>query len=253
MPDNLPAPVEITTLAARFPIINPETALEIRQVLESNIGPNGISPMQLNRIKVPSGGALTWAVPGLDGEENFKELSGIVLAWTDSRVYYKVPFAERKGKAGPPDCTSKDGFYGVGDPGGECRRCPMAEWGSDPKGGRGQACKQVRRLLFLRADHILPEMVTIPPTSLKGTGEYFRRLTDYRMPYWGLVTNLRLERVSNADGIDFARVVFGGGQRFNEAERAALAPYQAQMQALLHATEIDADYESRDSRDDDDN
>ena len=246
MPDNLPAPLEITALTTRFPVINPDTANEIRQVLESNLGPNGISPTQLNRIKVPSGGQLFWAVPGLDGEENYKELSGIILAWTDGRVYYRVPFGERGKQRTPPDCSSKDGFYGVGDPGGECRDCPMAEWGSDPKGGRGQACKQVRRLLFLRADHILPDMITIPPTSRKGADEYFRRLADYRLPHWSLITNLRLERVANADGIDFARVVFGGGERFNEAQKATLAPYQKQMEAMLRDVEIDTGYEAKD-------
>jgi hypothetical protein len=250
MSDNLPMRTEPDALALRFPILDPNSADEIRQIIEANIGPRGLKPQQFERIKVPSGGAQMWMVQTLDGEEAIKEMSGIVLAWTDSRIFYKIPFAERKGKGGPPDCTSKDGFYGIGDPGGECGHCPMAQWGSDPKGGRGQACKQVRRLLFMRGDHILPEMITVPPTSLKSAEQYFQRLVDYRN-YWNLITNLRLERTSNADGIDYARITFTAGERFGEAAKASLAPYQAQIAALLRNVEVDSDFEhDRDDQDD---
>lgn len=253
MPENLPAKIdmEITALAERFPILNPASADEIREVLQANIGPRGLTPAQMDRIKVPSGGAQLWSVTGIDGEEAIRELSGIALAWTDSRLYYKVAYAERGKTRTPPDCASKDAIYGIGDPGGDCRHCPMAEWASDPKGGRGQACKEVRRILFLRGDHILPEMITIPPTSLKNAQEYFKRLGSLRIPHWALITNLRLERTANADGIDYARVILSAGPRFNEAERAALAPYQAQMASLFRDVEIDTtDFEHRDNDND---
>jgi|SRR5579862_8258575 len=246
MPENLPSitpKAELSTLGKQFPIIDPATANEIRAVLEANIGPRGLTPQQFERTKVPTGGSLMWTVPGIDGEEATKVLSGIPLAWTDSRLYYRIPFDQRGKTRTPPDCSSRDGFFGIGDPGGECRNCPMARWESDPKGGRGQACKEVRRILLLRADHILPDMVTIPPTSLKNAQQYFLRLASRRIPYWSLITHMSLERASNADGIDYARVTFTSGERFNEAEVAALAPYQKQMVALLREVEIDADYE----------
>jgi len=46
-----------------------------------------------------------------------------------------------------PNCKSNDGVTGRGDIGGgngtrECSKCPMNQWSSDPKGGKGKACKQ---------------------------------------------------------------------------------------------------------------
>lgn len=257
MPDELlPAIPQITELSApaqQFPtIFDVEKHREVREILEANLGPRGLSPQQLDRIKVPTGGGQMWTLQGVDGEEAAKEVSGPVLGWVDNRLYYKIAFSERGKTKAPPDCTSQDGFYGTGDPGGECRHCPMAIWGSDPKGGRGQACKEVRRILLLRSGHLLPEIVTIPPTSLKNAQQYFLRLTSSGIPYWSLITTLRLERAANADGVDYARVILSAGPRFTRAECAVLAPYQAQMMELLRNMEIEtSDYEDVTGHDDD--
>jgi hypothetical protein len=251
----LPSPLPATELSAPakqfLPIFDHEVHQEMREILEANLGPRGLTPQQLDRIKVPSGGAQMFNLQGIEGEEAFREVSGIVLAWGDIRMYYKVPFAERGKQRTPPDCLSKDGLYGIGDPGGECRHCPMAGWESDPKGGRGQACKEIRRILLLRGDHLLPELVNVPPTSLRNAQQYFLRLASRRIPYWSLITTLRLEKASNADGIDYARITFTSGDRFNDDERAVLAAYQAQMTTLLREAEID-DGEESDKHDDDD-
>lgn len=45
------------------------------------------------------------------------------------------------------ECESPQG----GDDGG-CSDCPHNEWGSDPEGGRGKACKNTRRIAMIPAD-----------------------------------------------------------------------------------------------------
>jgi hypothetical protein len=236
--------MEISKIAEQYPIMNPSTRDEVREVLEANLGPRGLSERNLERIKVPTGGGLTWTVPSIDGEELLKELSGIDLAWREIRLYWKAPFSERGKTRTPPDCSSKNGLVGIGDPGGDCTNCPLAQFGSDPKGGRGQACKQVRQLLILRPDHILPEIVSIPPTSHRNAEQYFNRLASRRIPFWSLITNLKLERTANADGIDYARIVFSAGPLLSENERQAIAPFQKQMQQVLRNIVVDtSDYE----------
>jgi hypothetical protein len=246
MPDqNLPAvtpknaSLEVGALAKDYPVIHPDTQEELRRLMQINIGPRGLSEKSLEVVKVPTGAALMWSVPGIDGDEAFKVLTGIILGFSDGRVYWRTPYSERGKQRKPPDCSSKDGLWGRGDPGGQCEDCPLSQFGSDPKGGRGQACKQQRRILLLRKDRILPEVINVPPTSIKSAEQYFLRLFNQRIPYWGLISSLSLERTSNADGIDYARIVFSGGPRLSEAERAALAPYQAQMSALLRELEVD--------------
>jgi hypothetical protein len=240
-----PKPGELSALAQSFAVMNPATADEVRRVLNSNVGPRGLSEKHLEKVKVPSGGSLAWSVPGIDGEEHHKELSGIIVAWREGRLYWRMPFAERGKVKTPPDCVSRDGFWGQGDPGGECGECPLNQFGSDPKGGRGKACKEVRHLLLLRSGHVLPEMITVPPTSIKNAEQYFLRLFNLTIPFWGLITNIRLERTSNADGIDYARMIFTSGPRLNDADRKAFAPYQRQMEQILRDVQVDVtDYES---------
>lgn len=232
---------ELARLVDRFPIMEPDTLAEIRKTLDANVGPRGLNEQQLEKIRFPTGGNIMWMVPGLDGEEPLKELVGIIVGWRDVRLYWRTPYAERGKQKTPPDCASQDGFFGVGDPGGECASCPLAKYGSDPKGGRAQACKQVRQLLLLREQHVLPEVVNIPPTSHKAAQKYFLRLGMMQIPYWGLVSHLRLDRTQNLDGVDFARVNFIAGLRLTAAERQAFLPFQRQMESLFKALEVETD------------
>lgn len=236
--------MELSQLTSEFPVLHPDTQTELAKLMQTNIGPRGLTEKSLEVLKVPTGGALMWSVPGIDGDEAHKKLTGICLGFTDGRIYWRVPFSERGKTRTPPDCASKDGLWGRGNPGGQCLDCPFSQWGSDPKGGRGQACKQIRRLLLLRKDRILPEIINVPPTSVQNAEKYFLRLFNMRIPYWGLVTDIGLERTANADGIDYARITFNAGPRLNEAERATLAPYQQQMNGLLRDLDVDVEYET---------
>jgi hypothetical protein len=72
-------------------------------------------------------------------------------------------------------------------PADTCATCPNNEWGSDPNGGRGKACKQTRRLILLPG-HAMdqgPEalataelaVMDLPVTSVKNYSTYVNTLT----------------------------------------------------------------------------
>jgi hypothetical protein len=240
MPENLPA--RTAEMALRYPIFDPQTFEELKEILNANLGPRGLSQKKLPRIKWPSGGQLAFMVETLEGDDHpVKELTGFLVGWCDKRMYYRVPYAERGKKIGPPECSSTDGYWGEGDPGGDCDRCPLAKYGSDPKGGRGQACKQIKQVLLLREGHTFPDVVNIPPTSIANLEKYLLRLGNYRVPYWGLITTIRLERVQNPDGVDYARALFTAGERLSAEERKQLEPYAVQMMALLKPMTVEAE------------
>lgn len=244
MTENLPARSgELAPMTQRFPVFDPERSRELKEVLDANVGPRGLSELELERVKVPTGGSQLWLVPGLDGDEAVKDLTGIIMAWRNTRRYWRIPYAERGKKTGPPDCRSKDGFWGEGDPGGECDHCPLAQWGSDPKGGRGQACKEVKQLLLLRDGHNLPVVLNVPPTSVKNVERFIHRLADVSLPFWGAVVTLRLEKTQNPDGIDYARIVLTMQTRLSREEREVLRPFQQQMESILHPLDIDVEAE----------
>lgn len=95
-----------------------------------------------------------------------------------------------------PVCTSMDGRTGQGDPGGACATCPLNQFGSDPKGGNGKACKEMRRLYFVREEDGLPSLLTLPPTSIGAWDQYVSALVG-RKDTPGTIfveTVLRLEK-----------------------------------------------------------
>ena len=177
---------------------------EVKQVIEANIGTT-LSPFDLDRVKVPSGGGTLWEIPTLTGLEDSKELTGVIIHWQDVRCYWHDEFS---GTGTPPDCASDDGEVGIGNPGGTCKECPFAQWESSPKeGSKAQACKQVRRLFILRPGELLPMLVSVPPTSIGAIKKFFQRLAAQGTPFYGLVTKLELAKTKNAGGISYSEIV----------------------------------------------
>lgn len=89
-----------------------------------------------------------------------------------------------------------------------CSACSYFAWGSDPKGGRGKACKEVRRMLLIgesavwdsQNQRFLPPdgvrkaeaaTVNVPVTSVKNWANYAALVAgQYSMPPWAFVTRL---------------------------------------------------------------
>ena len=206
---------------------------EIKDAVTANIGDSGMTVWDLERIKIPAGGGTAWTLQGLDGEEMAKELTGIIVAWRDTRAYWSVPMEQSDGNM-PPDCYSLDARTGTGKPGGDCHKCPFAQFGSDPRGG-GQACKLVRQLFFIREDNLLPEIVNLPPSSVKPARQYFMRLASKAVPCYSLITKIALEKTKNAQGIVYSRATFTSGGRLTAEQAARVKEYSAMLQPFLES------------------
>lgn len=191
----------IESVVERWPVLSPDSAQE--SLIRANLAGDEVGVGDLDRIKVPSGGGLTWNVPALEGERQEKALEGIILHVARRRAFWRDP----QPKGTQPDCSSADCVTGHGDPGGPCASCPMNEFGSAIRQGggqgRGKACKEVALLFLLRPGQNLPEIVSVPPGSLKAVKQYRLKL---QVPYFAAITRLELERKSNKDGISFAQI-----------------------------------------------
>jgi len=179
-------------------------AHELATLIRENVGGTTVSPFDLDRVKIPSGEAISWAVPGLRGEESVKEIQGIIISFKDTRGYWKGKFT---GGNAPPQCISDDGQTGRGDPGGKCEVCPLAQFGSDDE-ERGQACKATRLLFLMREADIIPLVLALSPMSIGPSRKYFLRLTSGGYPYYSCVTGISLEPAKNKGGITYAKAVF---------------------------------------------
>jgi len=218
----------------------------ITEALATNVGSGNLSEFDLPRIKMPAGGATSWIVPTLEGESSEPYVEGVIVLARDTRAYYARPIAE-SGGGQPPDCSSADAIKGTGDPGGACMACPLSKYGSAP-GGRGQACKQMKQLFVLRGVQLLPEVVTLPPTSLRAAKHYMLQLTSQGMPYYAVVTKIGLERTKNSQGIAYSRATFAFVRRLTQAEVERARQYHEVLKPLVQRmpVELEADIQQED-------
>lgn len=222
-----------------------ESSLDsINEAIATNISGGGISDFDLPRVKISGGASPRWIVPTLEGEETLARLEGVIVYARDTRVYYKVAFGKSSGKQ-PPDCSSADGITGKGKPGGDCSRCPLAEYGSAEEGA-GQACKQVKQLFVLRGDLLLPEVVSLPPTSLKGARQFFLKLTTQGIPYYQAVIAMELEKAQNAAGIQYGKAQLKFVRKLTAEEATRAQQYHQLCRTLAERVPTGLDPEVRD-------
>ncbi len=213
--------------AAQFPALSQDPA-RIMEVIRENLGGDSLSAWDLDRITIPAGGGLAWSVPSLDGVKPEQFLLGVIVYVQNARAYWKQTF-DASGGGNPPDCVSEDAVTGVGDPGGECRKCPYAAFGSG-RDGRGQACKQIRRLFMLRQDEILPMVVNLPPTSLKNSKDYLLRLASHGVSMSAIVTRIGLAQ-DKANGITYSKAVFAKVGNLTEQQAKAAGGWKDMLAA----------------------
>lgn len=126
----------------------------------------------------------------------------------------------------------------------DCESCSMAQWGSDPKGGKGKACKEHVKLIILPVGNagdpeaILASeiaMLKLPVTSGKNWANYVQGLANiYNRPAWSVITKVSATpdmKTQFKINFTLAGNVENGGlldalsKRIKGAEVALLTPY----------------------------
>ena len=151
-----------------------ETALAIPQAeMDDMFGESSLDTttgLSFNVIKIMRESAQFEINP----DDYVKKLTGHILFKHRACQWWKVAFEERGPDDDPmPQCYSIDGIKPCG--GAEmksdlCSSCPKDAYGSDPKGGKGKACRNTMRFLFLQDGAVIPVILAAPPTSLSKKG-----------------------------------------------------------------------------------
>ena len=208
---------------------------DLRLALKENLGSGGTSVLDMPRIRVPAGGGLSWTVPTLEGPKPREFMEGVIIHWTPVRAMWRKDLGA--GGNAPPDCTSRDGETGIGDPGGACDACPFNEFGSASGGTKsGKACREARGLLFLPSDSFLPFYLPAPVMSIKPLKDYFMRLASQALPYWGVVSKFGLEQAQNAGSITYSRIVPTFVRKLTPDERGAISAYRESILPAFNAS-----------------
>lgn len=185
------------------------------------------------RIKIPSGGMLQFEVPNPDDPEKpqyLSELTGVIVDHFPSNAYWLED-------EDAPKCSSVDGKYGVGSPGGECSKCRLNEFGSG-EGGSGKACKNMHRVYILRPGEIVPVLLTLPATSIKPFGDFLALSLLTRGVHPSTVeTRIKLQKASSKDGKNtYSKAAFSVAEKYQGEAAEDLREYAASIKAQIRAT-----------------
>lgn len=225
-----------------------ESGSSAMDVIRDNLGGETLSPFDLERIKVPSGGSTTWMLPTLEGEEAAKHFDAVVLFHRVARGYW--PDGGEMGT--PPVCSADDFAKPRGTEADRmrsegitphCDRCPMSQFGSARKDGKekaGQACKMVRHVFLVREGDILPKLLACPPASLKGAKQWILKLSGAGLRPTDMVTRFELTPDKDDSGNPYARVKLTPIARLGEAEAAAMRAAADALRPVFEAAAIEA-------------
>lgn len=225
----------------QYPALVPEMRDEIITSMRENIGGGNLRALDLDRVTVPAAGGTFFMVKSLDAPDGQpqKELNGVIVMQSRGRSYWAKGIGD--GDAGtPPDCFSNDAITGIGNPGGDCATCPFAQFGSDPKGGKSQACSEKRMIFLLRPGTALPTLLMVPPSSLKPLNTFMMRLASEGIPFYTIEVKVGLEKTRSNDGVDFSRLTFTPAGRITGAAVAQIKEYASVMKTIFGSVQAAA-------------
>lgn len=201
---------------------------------------DGLGALPFTKVNIPSGGGLAFKIPAEDGDkpEVLAEITGVILDHHPVNAYWGSKFT---GENNAPDCASYDGKQGIDKFTGdirECASCPYNQFGSDENNG-GKACKNMRRVFFLREGSPVPLVFHLPPTSIKYIRDYIaKRIIFQRLRCWQAVTKITLSEENSKKGIAYSHAVFTFVGKLNpekakevEAMRNCIVKQYRQMDA----------------------
>ena len=212
-----------TALAAQGSTFLALANLDFASMVSEELDGLDIAP---EKIKIPSGGVTVFEIPSMESDEaeSVKEFSGVILHQHSLNMYYNSKYT---GGSNPPDCGSYDGATGVGEPGGNCKKCPLNQYGSGENGGK--ACQNRRRLYILREGELFPLLFSLPAGSLKPFTRYLKQLLSKGNKSNAVVTKFSLKKATNAGGVPYSQAAFVQDRVLTHDEYAVIEKLSEQI------------------------
>ena len=169
------------------------------------------------KVKVPSGGATAFEIDTGDSEnpEMVKELRCVIIVNQPAFSLFKEAY---NGESRLPDCYSSDGKTGVGNPGGDCAKCPFNQFGPDGT----KKCKNKRALYLVFENQLFPSVLLLPTGSLQNFTKYAQANLFKQRKLSQVVTKITLKKATNKTGIPFSQAVFTFERMLSDDEKQKL-------------------------------
>ena len=213
-----------TTEISILPTDNDQALAELNGVLEDAVADSYVP--QLIKVEIIH----VTASFNIEGMPAMSSMTGIIISAKKNRVFFPKyadkSFSDKllKLSEGRPFCSSTDCVKGsvseidIENSGGEvrssaemiksklaqggliCKLCPFSQFGSIKDfglSGKGQACNELRRLLFWRPDTNIPMVVSLSPTSIRAWDGYMSSLAIANKQANKVITELSLVPVES--------------------------------------------------------
>jgi hypothetical protein len=247
-----------TALAAQeAPTINLPILVNKEEIMEASQANRADNEtFRLDKVKMPSSGGITFERIDESGKPfAVSGIKGVILKFENYKSWYEKSFNEKGADDSVlPDCFSADGTSGTGCPdkgiqGGPCANCPMNQWGSDRRGGRGKDCSDRTRIWILEEGCAIPFYMDLPKTSIGGFKDYRKRLTQKAKVLYGVVTSITLEKGLSETKIENSKANFGKVADLTTNERASIREYIKEIDSMLTVSRETIDAHSDDVTD----
>lgn len=220
----------LTTLNSNY-IALTNNALDI---IQENLKHQPLSFQLFDIVKSPAGGATAFNVPGISGDEMYKELTGIVLDYATPRAYWNTPDPV---EGTPPVCYSHDSITSY--EGKACSRCPFNDFGSKDGESNAKACKESVMIFLLRPDNIMPIIIRVPVSSKLIFQRYMTRLIGKMLPLSGVVTKIALAKTTNKTGQPYSLYNFETVNILSPEEAAQSRSFGQQFMEMFNAADLE--------------
>lgn len=152
--------------------------------------------------------------PDGDGPRNSIELVILKANPHLSKIWYENGYVE--GSNAAPDCSAANGLKpdaGVPKPQhAVCATCPKNQWGSDPRGGKGKACGDSRRLAVVPLQDIPneslggPLLLRVPAASLQDLAAFSNQMQAKGYPYYSIGIRIAFDAKESYPKFEFSAI-----------------------------------------------
>ncbi len=186
----------------------------------------------LTRVKIPSDGKTSWNIETISGDENHKELEGILVCVAKGGVLWpnddpkpgtrpvlrtddlKTAVLGCEPEDVPADMAAVISDYVLNADEVAQGLKPVYNWEALPynkfgtgKKGIGKRCVEQRNVFLLRDCDVAPILVRIQPGSLKVFTSFLKAIpTTAGVPYYRCRVSLGLVKETSAGGVEYSQV-----------------------------------------------
>jgi len=226
--------------ATNYPAIAPTR--ETMEMMMAILGDETLEQRNLPLVKCPSGDSDVFSYIVGGRPVNTKRIKGFMVHYVAQRAFWTNP--DPTGV--PPVCSARDnrkadpgGMFAEGseqNPTGLCANCPMAQKGTDLKGGKQPACKESRRLFVVLKGLLLPIVISAPTSSIGGLKDFLVSMAMAQQGWWLVPLEFTLEKATNATGQVFNKIVVAADEEavpLGENEQEAIVAYRSYIKELI--------------------